>query len=457
MREEINAMKDFFLISYAVKGIKGLDEWVRLSFYKKIFSKLADIHKYNVKGIYGTNGAGKSAIVSSVKIIKNLLINDNYLNNPLVQKKLSQLINKNLNILEFDIEFLVVFEKKIKTYRYELSIEEDHTGRFYIKSEILSARKDNLHTDRMINIYTVDHGRIMNLLTDDDYSQILKEKSFNLLLDSSLTSIAIKKKDYSKMQYYAESPLYLELVLHYLLGTSIYSYLDSEDEHTDYLINDWTYMFEESSDLEVFKEGLKEKYRPSESGMIMLQTNTMIIPKSQYDALEKQVKLLKEFLHVFKPSLKNISIDKRSDKDNYFCNLIINYDDYNVHVEYESTGIKKLIKLFSFFKIMVDGNIVFIDEMDANLHDVYLCALLEYLMEHGKGQLCFTTHNIGPMDILKRNKKSIDFLSVDKHIYSWANNGNYSPSKLYRLGMIEGSPFNVDSIDFLGVFGSEEE
>ena len=103
-----------------------------------------------------------------------------------------------------------------------------------------------------------------------------------------------------------------------------------------------------------------------------------------------------------------------------------------------------------------EQGIVFIDEFDSNLHDVYLCALLEYLMEYGEGQLCFTTHNVGPMDILKRRKKSIDFLSENHKIYPWTKSGNYSPSRLYRNGMIEGSPFNVDSIDFIGVFGSEE-
>lgn len=106
---------------------------------------------------------------------------------------------------------------------------------------------------------------------------------------------------------------------------------------------------------------------------------------------------------------------------------------------------------------MVRGEIVFIDEFDSNLHDVYLCAILEYLMEHGKGQLCFTTHNVGPMDVLRRRKKSIDFLSENHKIYPWTANGNYSPAKLYRNGMIEGSPFNVDSIDFIGVFDSDEE
>ena len=152
--------------------------------------------------------------------------------------------------------------------------------------------------------------------------------------------------------------------------------------------------------------------------------------------------------------MTDISIDRKEDGDNYVCNLNMVYGDYVVHTEFESTGVKKLIRLFDYLQFMVRGGIVFIDEFDSNLHDVYLCALLEYLMEYGKGQLCFTTHNVGPMDVLKRNKKSIDFLSIDHKIYPWTTNGNYSPSKLYRNGMIEGSPFNVDSIDFIGIFDS---
>jgi hypothetical protein len=101
--------------------------------------------------------------------------------------------------------------------------------------------------------------------------------------------------------------------------------------------------------------------------------------------------------------------------------------------------------------------IVFIDELDSNLHDVYLCALLEYLMENGKGLLCFTTHNVGPMDILKKNRKSIDFLSTDHVVYPWVTNGNYSPAKLYKKGMIEGSPFNVFPFEFIKAFYSEED
>ena len=133
------------------------------------------------------------------------------------------------------------------------------------------------------------------------------------------------------------------------------------------------------------------------------------------------------------------------------------YDGYKIDSEYESSGIKKLIDLFDYIKKMNDSGIVFIDEFDANLHDVYLCALLEYLSEYAEGQLCFTSHNIGPMRVLKSKKRSLDFLSVDRTIYSWSASGNYSPTTLYCNGMIEGSPFNVYMTDFLGVFDESEE
>ena len=52
-------MKDIYMTSYSVRGIKTLDKLVNLSFYKKTITKdLADTQNYNVKGIYGMNGSG---------------------------------------------------------------------------------------------------------------------------------------------------------------------------------------------------------------------------------------------------------------------------------------------------------------------------------------------------------------------------------------------------------------
>ena len=112
--------------------------------------------------------------------------------------------------------------------------------------------------------------------------------------------------------------------------------------------------------------------------------------------------------------------------------------------------------MYKAFCHVENGNVVFIDELDANIHDVYLCKLLEYFIQFGKGQLCFTTHNLGPMEVLESSKKSIDFLSRDCTIVPWIKNGNYSVKALYSKGMIEKSPFNLESFSFLGMFEGKE-
>ena len=250
---------------------------------------------------------------------------------------------------------------------------------------------------------------------------------------------------------------FASLIILLALGKNLHVYLDVSDDHRDYLIqNSFGYLddFEDGDSKE--DDLLTHFFEMNREQLNTISVSENFIVKASYKHFEKTVGKLYEFLHIFKTDLQGIEIDRKENHDIYVCNLIMVYESYKIHAEFESTGIKKLIRLFTYLREMVGGGIVFIDEFDSNLHDVYLCALLEYLMEYGEGQLCFTTHNVGPMDILKRHKKSIDFLSEDHKIYPWTANGNYSPSKLYKNGMIEGSPFNVDSIDFIGVFHSEK-
>ena len=101
----------------------------------------------------------------------------------------------------------------------------------------------------------------------------------------------------------------------------------------------------------------------------------------------------------------------------------------------------------------MEGKIVFIDEMYSNINDVYLCKIIEFFVRYGEGQLCFTTHNTSPMSVLRKQKYSIDFLSANNKIIQWKTNGNFSPENLYRNGMIEYLPFNIEAEDFIGILG----
>lgn len=455
-------MKDIYLVNYFVKGIKTLDQLISLSFYKKTISKYPNTQEYNIKGIYGMNGSGKSGIVTSVDILKNLLINPGYLNNPIVQKNLDAIINKKIRELSIEADYIAKYGDALILFRYEIIISKNETGKYIISYEQLSSKKATSKKDSMETIFKVVNGEIISILEreNDELSNIILKKTTNLLITTSMCALFYEKiliPTLNNCKTY-KNVLFDSLIVLFVFGMKLHVYVDQSDDHRNYFMNNSLRCFDELENNNSEINSLIDNFLEMDSEHLnVISVDRNVVSKDVYEHFEKTVGKLYEFLHIFKSDLQSIEIDKKEDYDAFVCNLIMVYDSYKIHAEFESTGIKKLIKLFAYLREMVQGAIVFIDEFDSNLHDVYLCALLEYLMDYGEGQLCFTTHNIGPMDILRQHKKSIDFLSVDHKIYSWTTNGNYSPSKLYRNGMIEGSPFNVDSIDFIGVFSSSEE
>lgn len=455
-------MRDIYLVNYSVKGIKTLEELVSLSFYKKVISKNIDTQGYNMKGIYGMNGSGKSGIVTSVDILRNILVSPEYLNNPIVQKNLEEIINKKTGELYIETDFITKVGSELLYFRYKLKLSKNRMGRYTIAYEQLSLKKASSKTDSMGTVFEVVEGDVKVILKTKDctFDEIMLQKTINLLSNTSMCAVFYEKMLISEniIDKSYINLLFISFMELFKFGKNLHVYLDRSDDHRKYFIKDsFQYMNELESNV-LDKDSLFTHFvKMDVESLNVLTVSENIVSPNAYEQFEKTVRNLYEFIHIFKSDLQNIEIDRKENREAYICSLVMVYEDYKIHAEFESTGIKKLVRLFTYLKEMVEGGIVFIDEFDSNLHDVYLCALLEYLMEYGKGQLCFTTHNVGPMDVLKQHKKSIDFLSTDGKIYPWTTNGNYSPSKLYRNGMIEGSPFNIDSIDFIGIFGTNEE
>lgn len=428
-------MKDIYLVSYSVKGIKTLDKLISLQFYKKTISKNPDTQEYNIKGIYGMNGSGESGIITSVEILRNIIVDPGYLNNPVVQKNLDAMINKRTKELFIEADYMVKAGEEIKLFRYSVTLSKNNLGKYVISHECLSTKKAISKSEFDETVFEVSDGEIVSVYEGkekDKFVESILNKTMNLLTTASMSALFYEKFIKSNNMQKEKNILWAYITFLYVLGEKIHVNLDDSDNHR-------------KNFLEIYDDCIN-----------VINITGNIVPQEMYKHFEKTVNKLFEFLHIFKTDLQGIEIDRKEDHELWVCDLVMCYESYKIHAEFESTGIKKLIKLFAYLKEMVQGGIVFIDEFDSNLHDVYLCALLEYLMEYGEGQLCFTTHNVGPMDVLKQHKKSIDFLSENHRIYPWTTNGNYSPSKLYRNGMIEGSPFNVDSIDFIGVFGTGE-
>ena len=354
--------------------------------------------------------------------------------------------NKEKVIDNFICEYAMNFGKALNVYRYNVCLTMND-GAYEIEKESLEGKNGNYPNKNYRLIFETKNG-VLNTIEEKDKikRENLIEKTKNLL---SKTSFVCLTEDYIIKYANKEFTSFLSEV-YFCKALCFFTkiYLDEKDQHELYFLSN---NILGQDDLRQFEFEILASFYKNMIGYSGV--NDQLIAKKHFEQYKKAVHQLEMFIKIFKKELVTIEIDERDFGEYYKCELIMNYGNYKVNKEFESTGIKKLIRLYECFSAASKNGIVFIDELDSNLNDVYLCKLIEYFMYYGKGQLCFTTHNLDPMQVLKDNKNSIDFLSSDNHMVSWAARGNSSPDNCYRNGLIEDSPFNVDATDFIGIFG----
>ena len=426
----------FYLLSLKISGIKNIEVPIELNFYKKTINNSDfDPEKYRIKAIYGENGSGKTAIITAVKILQNFLTDKNYLIDSDDQKILVETINKKTHSGFIECEVYTDFGGKKNILKYTISFEIGIDNRCHILSEKLEQKKGNYTKNSYNLVFETADGVLLQLGNDEMFHEI-KEKSLNLLGMQTLAVSIFTMKDLKEKYRQNDEMYYISLLI--LFGLSLNVSIDEADDHKNYFLR------EEIKTLALTEAGKGEDklyYHLTDWG------------KSG----QKKISRMCAFVQIFKPELCDIAIEKKDYDQFYKYNLRMIYKDYTLDQEFESRGIKKIMELFEYLDMSADGQITFIDELDANINDVYLDKLIEYFILYGNGQLCFTAHNLSPMSLLKRNKESINFISSINTVHTWANNGNQTPARAYRNGFIEDSPFNVDASDFLGILGGDDE
>ena len=415
-----------------------------MDFYKKTVDKNFDPDKFRVKAIYGENGSGKTAIITGIKIFQDLMLSNQYLNESKNQRFLDEIINKETSRFTFGCEYITGEEESYIVYDYNFELEKNNKGDYVIKHESLNLKNGNYPNNNYVNVYECDNGELININCNETVKNIIEKKTFNLLNKNPFMSLYIV--DYTSVIEKDKEFSYNIAVMLFLIAL-INVYINEEDKHDIYFLRKTIRESHEKS-----SEYINDINEILDTISVYSGFDDNSISKSEFDKYKESVKQLTKFIQIFKRELKSIDIDAKDDGDNYRCELIFNYGNYKVNKEFESTGIKKLVRLYSAFKAANNYGIAFVDEMDSNINDIYLCKLIEYFMYYGKGQLCFTMHNVDPMSLLKQNKNSIDFLSSDNKIVSWVSKGHASPENYYKNGMIENSPFNIDATDFIGIF-----
>lgn len=438
----------YYLARFKVVGIKNLDQRIQLDFCDKTIRSHLDWSQSNIKAIYGSNGSGKSAIMNAMAIYKELVMNSNYLYDHETTLFLNEIINKKTRKLQMEVTFLILnAQAQIQTILiHSVCLKQTGFKDFVIAEEQLKKHTgQTLDTGKTQTLYHVEEGS----LKSSDFKEIesLKTMTANLMKKQTIPAILIQHTIENKAQI-PLSTFIKNILSVYFFAEALHIELSTSDLPRGWIrqkqkqLSDWTL------------DDLREE---TSSASFEFNTEDDVIPIPAYPQYQRQIQRLAEFIQIFKMDLLGIENECKEVQGNLVITKYLVYKDFRIASEFESTGIKKLITLFNAFKSFMNGDLVFIDELDANLHDVYLCRLLDYFCAYGKGQLCFTTHNLGPMEVLSKRKHSIDFLSNNSEIISWKKKGNYSVINLYRNGMIDNSPFNIEPFDFLGLFEDEDQ
>lgn len=430
----------FYLCELKVNGCKNINKEIDLKFCNSTIKSKVNFENTNVKAIYGPNGAGKSAIVTAMHIYERLICNGNGLNDSYFSNFVKESINKETNKLEIEATVLLYNSKynaPLYTFKHYIRVIKKNNNVFIDAEKVYKLSGNYIVDDKFKKLIDIEEGRIVEIdgLSNVEDSSIYK-KSLNLLDKRSIINMDFIFIDKGRtLDKYEMSIVALNVFAYNIIVS-----MEKEDLHVNYLksleIDKLSNEFKsETSDDDIFNFSVKDRD---------------IVKVEHFNNYLNNIKKLEKFIRVFKVDLKSIEVDKKINDDVYYCNKIFNYNNSNgIDIEFESTGIKKLVRLFNALLACTNGKIVFIDEFDANLHDVYFAKLVEFLKNYAKGQLCFTTHNLEPIEVLKNNSYSLDFLSNDSRVASWIKNGNKSPMKQYINGLIDYSPFNVYDIDFI--------
>ena len=326
---------NYFLLNLKVNGIKNIEKEIEIDFYKKDLKNFSPIN-YNIKGIFGPNGIGKTAIFKSIEIIKNIVINNYYLTDIENLSLLHKLINKNIKKMKIEITFLAVFDKKNhKKYIYNMELEIKHSDIFI--------SKESIKTDYKSSELIIENGSILNnslfentTLIEDSSKNLLNKRSvLNIIKDIALRDN--DKETFNNLFNFFKN-LYIKTDRYQYNMLDVLNLTDIDDRY----------------DMRI----------PKKKGIL--------------EVIKKDFERKTKFLKLFKKDLSSINFIKKDDSEYYYLNIFFNYKDLEISYSFESQGIKLLFVLHSYLDKILNGGIVLIDEIDYRIHDVYFNKIIEF-------------------------------------------------------------------------------
>jgi hypothetical protein len=289
------------------------------------------------------------------------------------QKKLLEIINKKNRACSVGVDFYYTGPAQLKIYHYEVGLKISEGERVVLCNEKLMEKEGRYSKNIFKPIYEVNDGVLLQVQSEKSVITYIKENTSNLLQRQTLTSSLIHIPSFNKDKGFVDFLRRINVVNMFALSTVIY--MDESDHHELFFLRK---KIDEMPDIsgDDLQDSINEVKRA-----LSLGSNEERIPKELLGFYKEHIGRLCEFIRIFKPDLKTIDIDKKEDGDYYRYNLVMVYEAYRLDIEFESKGIKKLVDMFSYLQAAGKDSIVFIDELDSNINDVYLDKSIEYRVD----------------------------------------------------------------------------
>lgn len=382
---------------------------ITLNHFKNVAHGSVDF-KNHILGVYGQNGSGKTAIINALELLQILARGESL--HPAMAHYILQGQNSSectfvFNILDGDII--------IKTLSYTFTIERHPESRLQVVAEQLVEKVTN---KKQVTIVKYEKNNESQWLTPAaDWKTITSNKDFAIKL-GVLREIAGKERrsfifsnDFSKIV--KESQLVdVERI------NTIEQLKHFANENLFVIRNNGNGPFNLDFSLP-FNFKHKEKENLAYGTIQISLTSPTVYSKPIFDIISNTFTELNIVLQEIVPGLKvvvqNEGPQQTPDgKEGVRFELLSQRDDNPaIPLLFESEGIKKIISILSLLISVYNNPSTFlaVDELDAGVFEFLLGEILEIIEEKANGKLLFTSHNLRPLEMIK--KESLIFTTTN--------------------------------------------
>lgn len=378
----------------------------------------------SVIGIYGQNGSGKTALVSTLGFIKTLLCGES------LKEDMYYYISSYSDYCDIKISFILTIDTRPYNVNYEVKIKKDDnykTRISYEKLEYSSKEYNDLIRINNTVLFEVNDENKENDVTKCLFGPENKIKKLKSSIIQKLIVYQSLSKNENTSFIFNKNIFSLLKELNNEIGYNIVYALHMYSKMNMFIINS-------NTGLNVLPLSIRltndDKIIKSDTFKLSLDKNKCDI--NTFEITKKVINQIDVLIGTLVPNL-NIEIVKLEKELNELGNEIVSFELASSRngiitpLKYESQGIKKILCVLSSIIAMYNDSSIFvaIDELDSGIFEYLLGEFIEVINERGKGQLLFTSHNLRPLEVLDKSNiyitttneenKYIKFTGIKEH------------------------------------------